>query len=236
MTYVIIAACLAVGLFVWRVARKVRAKLRKANAMAEYYESLARVWRAISLNDGTCGHPSVLNGISSSRPCIEEGFTYISSVPKEDRVFISNVVCGELDEAYYHYLDKMCLVVKRFLEMKANDYRDEKLEYYLHQNERWLVIEGNSPYFDPAIRKFLCQLKLGGKHGKEMKKFLIEQAKACGERLIPKRKADKAKLALANRPSKPYTGRESVFFGNPIGNCGFAEPLTLGEIWRKIWR
>jgi hypothetical protein len=76
---------------------------------------------------------------------------------------------------------------------------------------------------------------LGGKHGKEMKQFLLNEMKVCEERLVPKRAADKAKLALANRPSKPYTGEPSVFFGNPIGSCGFAEPLSPKEIWRKIW-
>jgi hypothetical protein len=186
-TYVVVACVLIAVVSVWRIRWRMRLELRRAKVEAFFYESLSDIWRAISTG-----------GQASS--CIDEGFAYIKSAPKEKSDMIRDKVYKILDKTYSHYLPMLREKVQRILEKEQSDERDETLYHLLAYNRDWLEIEemrsdwyGTSWYGIGA--RLVSQLVQGwSKQPNDDRKFLLDEFEACESRIAAK-KSEAEKVA-----------------------------------------
>ena len=203
-TYVVVACVLIAAVSVWRMRWRMRSELRRAKVEVDFYENLSDLWRAISTG-GQAG------------PCLDEGFVYIKSAPKERSAMIRDKVYKLLDKTYYYYLRMLREKAQRILDEKQDDVKDKALYQLLAYNRDWLEIEemksdwyGTSWHGIGADR--LPQIIQGwSKQPNDDRKFLSDEFEACKSRIAAKK--SEAEKATEERLAKQHqAGGERGFW------------------------
>jgi len=203
-TYVVVACVLIAAVSVWRIRWRMRLELRRAKVEVYFYESLSDLWRAISTG-------------KQASPCIDEGFAYIKSAPKERSDMIRDKVYKILDQTYYYYLCMLHEKVQRLLEKEQGDEKDEALYRLLSQNRDWLEIEDmKSDWYGTSWQGIgahrLSQIVQGwSKQPNDDRKFLLDKFEECKIRIATK-KAEAEKVAKERLAKQQQAGGEKGFW------------------------
>jgi hypothetical protein len=229
-TYVVVVCMLIAAIFIWRMRWRMRTDLRRAEVEAFFYESLSDIWRAISTE-----------GQASS--CIDEGFAYIKSAPKEKSDMIRDKVYKILDKTYSHYLPMLREKVQRILEKEQSDERDETLYQLLAYNRDWLEIEEmRSDWYGTSWygigTRLLSQLVQGwSKQPNDDRKFLMDEFEACEIRIAAKKaeaeKAAKEKDAQERLTRQQQEGGDQGFWEDMLAVDGRFGVNSVGKFFGR---